>query len=218
MMVGAHHDDNELMAGTIARHVAAGWRVVSVVATGSENRDNSPVREAESLAAAKLLQMETVFLRYPDDGFNDDEPACQAMVRTMREYNPDMVITHPPADYHVDHMAVSRCVLLATQRCWVGTYDCGGEPCSTVPRLYYSDAWFIPFKPDVYVPVGDRLELKKQALEYHQSQLPERGDDDMVAMEMIRARYRGIEAAVGYAEAFRFVPRGWQRRVAELLE
>jgi len=216
MMVGAHHDDNELMAGTIARQVADGWRVISVVATGAQGSDNSPVREAESLAAAKLLQMECVFLRYPDDGFNDDEPACQTMVRTIREYSPDMLITHPPADYHNDHMAVSRCVLLATQRCGGGTYDCGGEPCAP-PRLYYSDAWFVPFEPDVYVPVGDQLQLKKQALEYHQSQLPERGDDDMVAMEMVRARYRGIEAAVGYAEAFRFVPRLGQRRVTELL-
>ena len=29
-LVGAHHDDIELNAGAIARHVKAGWKVVSI--------------------------------------------------------------------------------------------------------------------------------------------------------------------------------------------
>jgi LmbE family N-acetylglucosaminyl deacetylase len=61
MVVGAHHDDNELNAGTIARHVEAGWRVVSVVMTnGRFSRDEVDdatidVRNGESRAAASLL-------------------------------------------------------------------------------------------------------------------------------------------------------------------
>ena len=60
MFVGAHHDDNELMAGTMALHLEAGWRVVSVVVTngrwgrGTVCDENIEIRNDESRAAAKL--------------------------------------------------------------------------------------------------------------------------------------------------------------------
>ena len=88
MVVGAHHDDVELNAGTIVRHVAAGWRVVALVATNGRwtpqgvSADNIEIRNRESLAAARLLGMETVFLGF-DEGHFDDTPAARD-ARTSR--------------------------------------------------------------------------------------------------------------------------------------
>ena len=69
MVVGAHHDDNEgNAAGLMVRHRKAGWRVVSVVMTngrwsrGAMSDETIAVRNQESLDAAALLDVETVFM------------------------------------------------------------------------------------------------------------------------------------------------------------
>jgi LmbE family N-acetylglucosaminyl deacetylase len=225
LMVGAHHDDNELNAGTITRHVQAGWRVVSVVAThgrytaGSVSDANIEIRNDESRAAAELLGMEPVFLGFREGGFMDTDAVRQALARCIRKYRPDVIITHPPRDYHADHMAVSRAVYDAWHTCLAASFDCEEPIVERCPGLYYCDAWFVPFEPDLYVDVGDYMEMKEQSLACHKSQLGPEGPapGDMIDMERVRARYRGIEAGLQYAEAFRFVPRLGKVRTAELL-
>ena len=70
MAVGAHHDDNELVAGTLALHKRAGWRVVSVVMSdgmyiaGKAAKEHITIRDKESLRAAELLGAECVFLHF----------------------------------------------------------------------------------------------------------------------------------------------------------
>ena len=225
MLVGAHHDDNELNAGTIARHVNAGWRVVSVVVTdgrytrqgvGAENVD---LRNEESRAAARLLKAEPEFLGLSEGGFADTEESTLTMTAAIRRHRPDVLVTHPPVDYHSDHMAVSRCVLEAWRRSWNAVYECGEAALEGSPSLYYCDGWFVPFVPDLYVDVTAHMDLKAEALACHRSQLGPGGPapGDMIDLEKTRARYRGIEAGVQYAEAFRFVPGLGKVRMMPLL-
>jgi len=224
MLVGAHHDDNELMAGTIARHRKAGWRVVSVVMTDGRwtpagvSDQNTEIRNGESRAAAALLDMEAVFLGFKEGAFEATEASTRAAAEAMRLYPPTIVVTHPPRDYHADHMATSRCVEAAVYRCANPSYEARFDPCPA-PRLYYCDAWVMPFEPDVYVDVSDYADLKKAALACHRSQFPAGGSTpgDMIDVEMTRARYRGFESGFAYAEAYRFAPRPGLVRTAELL-
>ena len=224
MLIGAHHDDNELMAGTITRHRRTGWRVVSVVMTdgrwtyASISNDNIELREAESRAAAKLLDIESVFLRFPEGGFRATEEVCRVVVETIRRNRPAIIVTHPSSDYHSDHMETCRCVSDAIYRAGNNTYEAAGEAWSGM-RFYYCDAWFVPFEPDVYVDASEHIDLKREALACHKSQLdssgPKRGD--MIDAEMTRARYRGFECGCEYAEAFRLVPRPGAMRKETLL-
>ena len=225
MLVGAHHDDNEGNAGaTIARHKKAGWRVVSVVMTnGRWTRDtmsdeNIAIRNQESRDAAKLLGMETAFLGFHEDDFLPTKEAFDALIARIIEYRPNVIVTHPPHDYSIDHMSTSKCALDASYACGPASAAAGGP--IVVPRLYYCDAVFVPFEPDVYVDAGDYVDLKAQAQACHKSQLPSegRGDGDIIDLAKTRARFRGFECGVKYAEAFRFVPKLAQTRMAELLE
>ncbi len=225
MLVGAHHDDNEgLSGGTIARHKEAGWRVVSVVMTngrwirGTYSDEHIEIRNQESREAAELLGMETVFMRFRESGFRPTEGACDALVEQIVKYQPQVIVTHPPLDYHFDHMNTSRCVLDASYLC-PGAYAAAGLS-SPWPRLYYCEAWFVPFEPDVYVDVTDYFHLKEQARACHKSQLEPEGpsEGDAIDFARARARCRGIESGFKYAEAFRFVPKLTQVRTAELLE
>jgi len=225
LVVGAHHDDNELCAGTITRHIRAGWRVVSVVATNGRYTQsavsdaNIEIRNDESRAAAELLGVEPVFLGFHEGGFMDFEAARHALARCIRKYRPDVILTHPQRDYHTDHMVVSRAVHDAWHICLTASFDCEEPIMEKCPDLYYCDAWFVPFEPDLYVDVADFMEIKAQALACHKSQLGPDGPapGDMIDMERVRARYRGIEGGMEFAEAFRFVPRLGKVRTAELL-
>ena len=224
MAIGAHHDDNEIFAGTLARHKKAGWRVVSVVATdgqwigGKFSEDHVPIREGESLEAAKLLGMECAFMRLDEGCFEATEEARTAMIEVMRKYTPQIVMTHPPLDYHGDHMAVSRCVLEATYRTWVSRIETQSPPCDA-PRLYYTDAWFVPFTPDLYVDVRDYFDLKLDMLRCHKSQLdPNNPEGGHVEASRVMSRNRGIEAGVPHAEAFRLAPKLSSVRMVELLD
>ena len=224
MLFGAHHDDNELNAGTIARHVRAGWKVVSVVMTdgrwvrGDVADAHVQMRNAESRAAARLLGIEPVFLGFTEGDLRPTPDMCRAVVRTMRAFRPDVVVTHPPKDYHNDHMATSACVREAVYRCGNAAYECPEDPCPG-PKLYWNDAWVLPFEPDLYVDVSEFVELKRQALGCHRSQLGPGGPGpgDMIDIEISRARMRGFESGFAHAEAFRFVPRPGAVRTAGLL-
>lgn len=223
MVVGAHHDDNEGNAGgLIARHRDAGWRVVSVVMTngrwsrGRFSDEHIAVRNRESVEAAKVLDVQTVFMGFGEAGFRATPEACDALIQRMLEYRPRVVVTHPPHDYHFDHMSTSQCVLEAAHLCT--TASAGTNPVS--PRLYYCDAVYVPFEPDVYVDVSDHIDLKSRAQACHKSQFPAEGSGDttIIDLAMTRARHRGIEAGVRYAEAFRFVPMLGHARMAAVLD
>ncbi len=223
MLVGAHHDDNEGNAGgLIARHRAAGWRVISVVMTNGQwgngrfDDANIEVRNQESRDAAKVLDMETIFMGFTEAGFRSTPEAVDALVEVVVEHRPQVIITHPPQDYHFDHESTSRCVLEAVELCG---YADKAHPL-TPPRLYCCDAFYRPFEPDVYVDITEQLERKSRAQACHRSQIPAdlAESDTIVGLATTRARHRGFEAAVRYAEVFRFVPRLGQARMAGVLE
>jgi LmbE family N-acetylglucosaminyl deacetylase len=104
MVIMAHPDDAEfLCAGTVAKWCAEGWDVFYVVVTGGDKGTHDPlmhpeklaaIREEEQRAACRLLGVkECILLGYPD-GFTVDEHELRGqIVRLLREYRPDVVIT-----------------------------------------------------------------------------------------------------------------------------
>jgi N-acetylglucosamine malate deacetylase 1 len=224
MAVGAHHDDNELVAGTLARHREAGWRVVSVVMTngvyiaGKVSESHVAIRENESREAAKLLGSVCVFLRFPEGNFQPTDESKLALVREIRKYKPSIILTHPPRDYHLDHMNTSRCVYEAAMMAW-NPCVLQDLPTCPNPKLYYSDAWFVPFDPDEYVDITKYIDLKVQMLCCHKSQLSTAGmcEGDMVDHARQQSRIRGIQAGVKYAESFRLMTNMGSVRLSPLL-
>ncbi|KKR04699.1 MAG: hypothetical protein UT30_C0004G0012 [Candidatus Uhrbacteria bacterium GW2011_GWF2_39_13] len=224
MAIGAHHDDNELVAGALAKHKNAGWHVVSVVMTdgryalGKSSEENIQLREKESLDAAALLGMECEFMHLPEGNVYPLEETRNALTNIIRKHQPAIVITHPAKDYHIDHMNTSRSVLEAVYSC-ESVHGRGEYPPCPKPFLYYSDAWFTPFEPDEYVDISNFINLKLDMLRCHKSQIPPDWveDDNMVGHAKLQSRTRGIEAGIKYAEAFRFVPLHARLRVSNLL-
>ncbi len=125
MVVTPHPDDAEFgVAGTVARWTGEGKDVIYVVCTngdkGTSDTNMKPnklarIREQEQMAAAKLLGVrEVIFLRHPDQALEDTPEFRKEIVRLIRMYRPEIVVT--AASYrryiwHRDHRITSRVTL-----------------------------------------------------------------------------------------------------------
>ncbi len=125
MVVTPHPDDAEFgVAGTVARWVKEGKEVVYVVCAngdkGTSDINMKPeklvkIREQEQLAAAKLLGVrEVIFLRHSDQSLEDTPEFRKEIVRLIRMYRPDTVVTADPYRryiWHRDHRIVGQVTL-----------------------------------------------------------------------------------------------------------
>jgi len=125
MVVTPHPDDAEFgVAGTVRKLTLEGRKVVYVVCTngdkGTSDRNVKPqnlmkIREKEQRAAAKLLGVSKVeFMRYPDQGLEDTPEFRKALVRLIRRYRPEVVVTANPYIkymWHRDHRITGQAVL-----------------------------------------------------------------------------------------------------------
>jgi len=125
MVITPHPDDAEFgVAGTVLKLTREGKKVVYVVCTngdkGTSDRnmkqeDLIKIREKEQRAAAKLLGVSKVdFMRYPDQGLEDTPEFRKALVRLIRLYRPEVVVTANPYRkymWHRDHRITGQAVL-----------------------------------------------------------------------------------------------------------
>jgi LmbE family N-acetylglucosaminyl deacetylase len=125
MVVTPHPDDAEYgVAGTVARWIDDGKEVVYVVCTNGDkgitdaNMDPEEVariREEEQMAAANGLGVrEVIFLRHPDQGLEDTPEFRKELVRLIRMYRPETLITADPYRryvWHRDHRITGQVAL-----------------------------------------------------------------------------------------------------------
>lgn len=125
LVVTPHPDDAEYgVAGTVARWTNEGRTVVYVVCTngdkGTSNREVKPeslikIREKEQIAAANLLGVkEVIFLGYPDQGLEETPQFRKDIVKQIRRFRPETVVTADPYRryiWHRDHRITGRVTL-----------------------------------------------------------------------------------------------------------
>jgi LmbE family N-acetylglucosaminyl deacetylase len=113
-VITPHPDDAEFgVAGTVARWTRQEKQVVYVVCTngnkGTSDPDVTPdelaeTRQKEQRAAAEVLGVREVeFLGYPDQGLEDTPEFRKALVRMIRRYRPETVVTADPYRRYIWH-------------------------------------------------------------------------------------------------------------------
>jgi LmbE family N-acetylglucosaminyl deacetylase len=201
MVVAAHPDDAEFgAAGSVARWTREGKQVVYVVCTSGEKGTSdrslkmeqlSEIREREQMAAAKLLGVrEVIFLRYPDQGLEDTPVFRKEIVRVLRTYRPEIVVTSDPYRrylWHRDHRITGQVTLDAVfpyARDHLAYPDLlaeGLEP-HKVEEIWFWASEEVNHRFDV----TDTFDLKIAALRCHESQIKEYGE--MQVQEWLRQR------------------------------
>jgi hypothetical protein len=119
LVIAAHPDDAELgCSGTIVHHIAQGKKVGIADLTQGElgTRGSAELRMEEAAAAAKILGVharENLYLR--DGRFQNNEADQLEIIRVIRKYQPEIVITNAPVDRHPDH---GRAANLVSDACF----------------------------------------------------------------------------------------------------
>jgi LmbE family N-acetylglucosaminyl deacetylase len=213
---GAHADDLEILcAGTLARWAEQGHQLVMATATWCKFgcyelslEACSKLRHAEAAKSAALLGAEYRTLMFPDDGVNPYDPEQQRqVVELIRQTRPEVIVTHAPTDYHTDHYNVSELVKWSGPVLGIPQYQTDSTALDYNPALFYMDTLNgRSFEPTTYVDISQTLETKLAMMKCFESQLgylKQYFDFDILEQVETVARYRGIQAGVRYAEAFR---------------
>ncbi|MBW2058060.1 MAG: PIG-L family deacetylase [Deltaproteobacteria bacterium] len=223
LVISPHPDDVDFgCSGTIARWSRMGMEVGYVICTsGERGTDDSQmdperlaaVREEEQLRAAEVVGVRRVsFLRLEDGGLENNQAFREILVRVIRTYRPDILLTMDPANTsfdnpyvsHSDHRATALAVFDAVypaarnRNFFPEQLEQGLAP-HPVDRIYF----FGTDRPNTWIDITDTMEAKLEALRCHKSQM---GDFENLEAR-IRERHSrlGAEKGMAYAEVFRYL-------------
>jgi bacillithiol biosynthesis deacetylase BshB1 len=172
LVFGPHPDDLEIgLGGTIARHVALGYRVGLCDLTAGEMGSNGTTEErlAEAEAARAVLgALWRTNLRWPDRAIASSADHVRAAAQTIREARPRTVAVPYWSDRHPDHVAASQVLTEAAFNARLRRYDAGADPWTPDWICYYFINDSAP--PSFVVDVTDHYDRKRQALACHRTQ------------------------------------------------
>lgn len=213
----AHPDDIEFTCGgTVAALADDGWHTTFCLVTsgdkGSKDPDLSPadlaaLREAEQQAAAAELGVQRcIFLRWPD-GFVEDGPELRAaLVRVIRQTQPELLITWDGyrGFNHRDHRTVGLAALdavfpLARNPNTYAEHLTDGLQPHRVNTVLLAGA----SEPNYWVDVSNQLDRRIDALFRHATQVQALNRDEMAKRMARRQKRAAAEGRVPWAEAFR---------------
>ena len=222
LAVVAHPDDAELLcAGTLARTKADGATIgICVLCKGDKGQPDPPigdladVRRSEMTAASELLRADLFEGGFGDGELFDGVEQRQVLVELFRQFRPTLVLAHSANDYHPDHRAASVLAEAASWFCASAGQKTASEVMPAPPALWWMDTVnMLSFSPSFYIDVSDYVELKRQTIGCHKSQLTRGDNADFAPLEELMLRQcaaRGAQAGVTAAEAFR-THEAWKR-------
>lgn len=182
LVLGAHPDDAEFHAGgLIIRYRAAGHqvRIVSVTngAAGHHWRSASELaslRKEEAAAVGRLIGVEYAVWDYPDGALQPTLEVRQQVIREIRTFQPDIILTHRLNDYHPDHRAVGQLVQDASYLVTVPLVVPEVPALRRDPVVAYMADFFNrpnPLTPDVVIDVTEQFPTIVEMLACHACQV-----------------------------------------------
>ncbi len=223
LVISPHPDDVDFGCnGTIAKWSRGGVEVAYVICTSGDKGSDDPnmrpetmavIREEEQRRAAAVVGVkEVTFLRMKDGELENNRKFREILVRMLRRYRPDLVLSMDPANArfenpyvsHADHRATA---LAAFDAIYPATRNRNFFPelleegllPHSVDRIYF----FATDRPNTWVDITETIDTKIEALRCHKSQM-----NDFESVESwVRERFSqvGREKGMAYAEAFRYL-------------
>lgn len=215
MAVVAHPDDIELLcAGTLAKFKAKGHDIAMVyLCKGDKGHFEIPpselveIRRKEAENSAKILDAEVYVGFFSDLQLFVNRESVDVVIRIIRKVKPDLIITHSPEDYMMDHINASRIAVDASFIATLPNYETDQPAHTKICPIYFMDTLCgVNFQPTEYVDITDFMEIKEKMLLCHQSQykwLKEHDNIDYVEFMKNLSAFRGAQCGVKYAEGFR---------------
>jgi LmbE family N-acetylglucosaminyl deacetylase len=184
LIIGAHPDDADYHAGGTAALYRAAGHVVKMVSLTNGDAGHQTLRgselarrrQAEAAAAAAVIGATYDVLDHHDAELLPSLANRHEVIRLIRSFRPDLVLTHRPNDYHPDHRYTSQ---LVQDAAYLLTVPAVAPDTPHLPRdpviAYLPDDFQkpYPFRPTVIVDVGGVLDTIVAMLHCHASQFYE---------------------------------------------
>ncbi len=179
--IGAHPDDCEFKAGgAAALYRQLGHEVCFVSVTNGESghqtrygEEIAAIRREEAMTSAKVVDFEYRVLDFRDGHLEPTLEARFEIIRLIRQYRPDLILTHRPNDYHPDHRYTSQLVCDAAYMVTIPAVASDVSALRKNPIIAYMSDEFTrpyPFSPTVVVDIEPVLDKVIDMLACHRSQ------------------------------------------------
>ena len=216
---GAHPDDIELgCGGSLAKAVAQGKKVGLIDLTQGElgTRGSAEIRKQEATEAAKLLNASfRKNLGFRDGFFVNDEAHQLEVIKTIRAYQPNIVLCNAIDDRHIDHAKGSQlvsdaCFLSGLKK--IATKDNEGntQPAWRPAQVYHYIQWK-EITPDFVLDISEYIDKKLEVIQAYSSQFYDKESKEPSTpissknfLESVRYRAKnlgrlaGVDAAEGF--------------------
>ncbi len=184
IMIGAHPDDCELKAGATAALWASQGASVRLMSLTNGDAGHhisgggalARRRMKESERSAEILGVSSLVLDYHDGELTPSLEVRRDVIRAIRGWQADIVISPRPNDYHPDHRYASMVVADAAYMVLVPNVCPDLPPLEANPVFMYFPDHFrkpVPFTPDVIVDATPAMEQKVNSLNAMDSQMYE---------------------------------------------
>lgn len=215
---GSHPDDVELScSGTIAKEVAAGRKAGLIDLTRGElgTRGTAETRDLEAAEAAKILGVSIrENLRFEDGFFENNMRNKMEIIKIIRKYRPEIVLSNAVEDRHIDH---GRGATLVSEACFLS----GLRKIETELNGVSQEAWrpknvyhYIQWKnlePDIVVDISGYIETKLASVKAYKTQFYDKNSNEPMTpissdnfFDSITYRARDLGRLIGtdHAEGF----------------
>jgi len=218
LVLAVHPDDAELgCSGTILKHIALGRKVGIVDFTRGElgTRGTAETRDEEAAESAKILGLHArENLRFKDAFFKNDEEHQREVIRMIRKYQPELILSNSLHDRHPDH---GRAGDLANDASFLSglakikTQHDGKEQEPWRPRMIFQYIQDQYIRPDIIIDITPHIQTKIESIKAFKTQFynPELdgpatyiSSPEFFESVIGRAREFGKSIGTTYAEGF----------------
>lgn len=189
--IGAHPDDIEIgCGGTLARHTAEGYELLTVIVTRGGASGDTGIRYQEALKGSQILgAKKTIVLNYTDSQTHKDfEKIIYDLEKIVKDFQPDRAYIHYGNEIHQDHVTVHKASLAALRNC---------------PQIlmFEGPSTFPDFTVDYWYDISLYQETKRAGILAHASE----GKKEILKLDAIESlnRYRGYQCRKPAAEGFK---------------
>ncbi len=183
MVVGAHPDDCDFSYGGIANLYAALGHKVKFLSLCNgcyghhvmSPKETAARRYLETQEAAKVADIEYDVWDVDDCELLATLENRKRLVRDIRAFQPDLLFSHRPNDYHADHRNAAVLVQDASYLLIVPGYCPEAPAMRVMPTILYCWDRFRepPFQADVVVDIDSVIDKKYAMMDCHESQVYE---------------------------------------------
>ena len=213
LVFGAHPDDVELgCGGTVIKEAQKGKEVGIIDLTRGElgTRGTAETRDIETKIATEIMGVAIrENMNFQDGFFKDDERHKLALIKKVRQYRPDIVITNAISDRHPDHSRSSQITVDACFLSGLEKVETGQEVWR--PKVIFHYIQFNNLTPNIVVDITQQMEAKLLAVKSYTTQFfnaDSKESETIISSQAFldsisyRAKDLGRQSNCEYAEGF----------------